>query len=108
MRVHFSSITSLISTRATEFPNHPIISVPNKDFQYTSYTYKDINDGGNRLAAHYVAEEGIKPRGKGDRETKLVTTLLAPSGIDYAIHEIALAKMGKLNGPLDWLISTTS
>lgn len=90
----FSSITEMVEVRAQETPDYPIIAVPDKSFQFHQYTYRDIDNGANRLA-HYYVSLGVKPRQKGDTETSIVTAMLAPSSIDYAINELAFAKMGK-------------
>jgi acyl-CoA synthetase (AMP-forming)/AMP-acid ligase II len=94
MQFHFHSMTELIETRAREIPDKQVVSVPDKSFNYTSYTYKQINDGADKLAWYYSRREGLVSRNKGDTVTRLNTTLLAPSAVDYAIHELALAKMG--------------
>lgn len=90
----FSSITEMVEVRARETPDYPIIAVPDKQFQFHQYTYRDIDDGANRLA-HYYTSLGVKPREKGDATSSIVTAMLAPSSIDYAINELAFAKMGK-------------
>lgn len=91
---HFSSITEMVEVRAQETPNFPIIAVPDKHFKFHQYSYRDIDDGANRLA-HYYAWLGVKPRTRGDATSSIVTALLAPSSIDYAINELAFAKMGE-------------
>jgi hypothetical protein len=96
----FSSITEMVEVRARETPDYPIIAVPDKQFQFHEYTYADINNGADRLA-HYYTSLGVKPREKGDVTSSIVTAMLAPSSIDYAINELAFAKMGKLL-PLPW------
>ena len=77
-----------------------IVSVPDKQFKFTSYTYKDINEGADRLAHYYHDQEGLEVRKVGDVDTRLNTTIIAPSAIDYAIHELAFAKMGSSRSPL--------
>lgn len=91
---HFSSITEMVEVRAQETPDFPVIAVPDKHFQFHQYSYRDIDDGANRLA-HYYTSLGVKPRQRGDAKSSIVTALLAPSSIDYAINELAFAKMGK-------------
>jgi acyl-CoA synthetase (AMP-forming)/AMP-acid ligase II len=91
---HFSSITEMVEVRARETPDFPIIAVPDRNFQFHRYTYRDIDNGANRLAHHYTSL-GVKPRSRGDAESSIVTAMLAPSSIDYAINELAFAKMGK-------------
>jgi acyl-CoA synthetase (AMP-forming)/AMP-acid ligase II len=95
MQFHFQSMTELLEVRARETPDKEIVSVPDKQFKYTSYTYRDINEGADRLAYHYSKGEGLVVRQNGDVDTRLNTTILAPSAIDYAIHEMAFAKMGE-------------
>ncbi|KAJ9094096.1 hypothetical protein QFC21_006197 [Naganishia friedmannii] len=90
---HFSSITQMVEVRAQETPDFPIIAVPDRNFQFRRYTYRDIDDGANRLA-HYYTSLGVKPRSQGDATSSIVTAMLAPSSIDYAINELAFAKMG--------------
>ncbi|KAJ9111498.1 hypothetical protein QFC22_006525 [Naganishia vaughanmartiniae] len=90
---HFSSITQMVEVRAQETPDFPIIAVPDRNFQFHRYTYRDIDDGANRLAHHYTSL-GVKPRSQGDATSSIVTAMLAPSSIDYAINELAFAKMG--------------
>lgn len=96
---HFSSITEMVEVRAQETPDFPIIAVPDKHFQFHQYSYRDIDDGANRLA-HYYTSLGVKPRQRGDMTSSIVTAMLAPSSIDYAINELAFAKMGKQHAVL--------
>jgi acyl-CoA synthetase (AMP-forming)/AMP-acid ligase II len=91
---HFQSMTEMVEVRAKETPDKEIVSVPDKQFKFTSYTYKDINEGADRLAHYYHDQEGLEVRKVGDVDTRLNTTIIAPSAIDYAIHELAFAKMG--------------
>ena len=91
---HFQSMTEMVEVRAKETPDKEIVSVPDKQFKFTSYTYKDINEGANRLAHYYHDQEELEVRKDGDVDTRLNTTIIAPSAIDYAIHELAFAKMG--------------
>ena len=88
-------MTELVEVRARETPDKEIVSVPDKQFKYTGYTYRDINEGADRLAHYYSKEEGLEVREHGDVDTRLNSTILAPSAIDYAIHELAFAKMGR-------------
>lgn len=99
MQFHFQSMTEMIEVRARETPDKEVVSVPDKQFKFTSYTYREINDGADRLARYYNEQEGLEVRQEDDVETQLNTTILAPSAIDYAIHELAFAKLGELVAP---------
>lgn len=76
------TINGLLKSRSATHPNFKILSVPNRDLVFESYTYSDIHTAGTLLANYYASEEGggIPMRAIGDRESKMVVGLLAPSG----------------------------
>jgi hypothetical protein len=97
MRTLFSSVTEMVEARAQEFPDYEIVGVPDKSFHFSRYTYRHLDETSTRLA-HYYTDAGFKPRTCGDTTTQLVVALLAPSGFDYIVNELALVKMGELSG----------
>jgi acyl-CoA synthetase (AMP-forming)/AMP-acid ligase II len=97
MRTSFSSVTEMIEARAAEFPDYEIVGVPNKSFVYDRYTYLQLDETSTRLA-HYYTNAGFKSRTHGDTTSQLVVALLAPSGFDYVVNELALVKMGEFGG----------
>lgn len=57
---------------------------------------QELDVAASLLAHHYASPEGgaIPLRAKGDNSTKLTAALLAPSGFDLIIAELALLRMG--------------
>ncbi|KAI5478357.1 hypothetical protein MNV49_005208 [Pseudohyphozyma bogoriensis] len=88
----YLSLTQLLVERAHEFKDSFILGVPDKNLKITSYTYGQIELAVNLLATHYATV--LTPRAKGDAATKLTVALLAPSGYDYVITELALSRIG--------------
>ncbi len=94
MRTLFSSVTEMIEARAEEFPDYEIVGVPDKAFVFNRYTYLQLDETSTRLA-HYYTKAGFRPRAHGDTTGQQVVALLAPSGFDYIVNELALLKMGE-------------
>ncbi|GAA5849618.1 hypothetical protein JCM9279_007290 [Rhodotorula babjevae] len=87
----FKSVNELLPSRSKQYPDVPILGVPGKDGLIRSYTYRELETATNLLAHHLATV--IPPRAKGDTSS-LTCALLAPSGYDYAVHEMALVRVG--------------
>lgn len=110
----FKSINELLPSRASQYPGAPlcallpfatflltpaappsadvpILGVPGRDGLVRSYTYLELETATNLLAHHLATV--IPPRAKDDTSS-LTCALLAPSGYDYAVHEMSLVRIG--------------
>ena len=69
--------------------------MPSKDLKFTTYTFEGLNTSANLLATYYASKEGgsIPVRAKGDTQP-MTCALLAPSGLDFFVNELALVRMG--------------
>ncbi|GAA5860908.1 hypothetical protein JCM8547_003885 [Rhodosporidiobolus lusitaniae] len=81
-----------LPTRARQLPDLPVLGTTDADGQATSRTFGELEAAVNLLATHYAST--VPPRQPGDATTKLTCALLAPSGLDYAINELALCRIG--------------
>ncbi|TNY17771.1 L-aminoadipate-semialdehyde dehydrogenase [Rhodotorula diobovata] len=88
----FASVNEVLPARAASHPDVPILGVPGKDGVVRTYTYSELERATNLLAYHLASV--VPPRAKGDATTKMTCALLAPSGYDYAINEMALVRIG--------------
>ncbi|GJN93246.1 hypothetical protein Rhopal_006293-T1 [Rhodotorula paludigena] len=88
----FSSVSEILPTRAAQYPDVPVLGVPGKDGSVRNYVYRELEAATNLLASFYA--KVIPPRARGDAASKLTCALLAPSGYDYAISEMALSRIG--------------
>lgn len=95
MRTDFFSIPELLEWRASELPvDFEIVGVPDRHFNLQKYTYTQLDHASTRLAHHYTNSGSLKPRARGDADSKLVVALMAPSSYEYVVTELALVKMG--------------
>ncbi|GAA5820969.1 hypothetical protein JCM11251_001899 [Rhodosporidiobolus azoricus] len=88
----FQSANQLLPARARDFEDLPILGVSDHEGKATAYTYGQLEKAVNLLATYYASI--VPPRQAGDATSKLTCALLAPSGFDYAITELALCRIG--------------
>ncbi|KAI5479365.1 L-aminoadipate-semialdehyde dehydrogenase [Pseudohyphozyma bogoriensis] len=89
----FLSYLDFIATRIKEVPDLEIFGVPDASFNYRRYTLAQLDAYSNRLARVYAAGGAVPPRKSSDVGTKVIS-YLAPSSFEYAVNEMAMAKMG--------------
>ncbi|KAG6378293.1 hypothetical protein JVT61DRAFT_14008 [Boletus reticuloceps] len=88
------SLNQLIADRVREHPDLQILAIPDKNFNYTTYTTAEL-DAAASLLANYLRDTGALPgRAKGDATSRLTVGLLGVSNIDYVVTEMALYRMG--------------
>jgi long-chain acyl-CoA synthetase len=83
------NISSLLIESAARKPDHPAIR-----FQERTITYKDLNGEVDRLS-HGLVRAGLRP---GD-----ICVLMMPNSVDWAIVYYALAKVGAVVLPVNFL-----
>ncbi|KAF8441638.1 L-aminoadipate-semialdehyde dehydrogenase [Boletus edulis BED1] len=88
------SLNQLIADRVRKHPDLQILAIPDKNFNYTTYTTAEL-DAAASLLANYLRDTGALPgRAKGDATSRLTVGLLGVSNIDYVVTEMALYRMG--------------
>ncbi|KIV84601.1 hypothetical protein PV11_00373 [Exophiala sideris] len=85
------TITELVSLRASELPNEPVLGYPSHDHDYIEYTFSDLESFSVRLAKIY--SEVLPARTASERDTRVVA-LLGLSNLDYFITALALSRLG--------------
>lgn len=85
------TITELISLRAKDLPDEPILGYPSHDLEYVEYTFSDLEAYSTRLARVYLK---LLPVRISSREDAKVVALLGPSNLDYVITALALSRLG--------------
>ncbi|GAA6034265.1 hypothetical protein JCM8097_003814 [Rhodosporidiobolus ruineniae] len=88
----FQSVNQLLPARAREYPNLEVLGTTDAEGNATAHTFSQLETAVNLLATYYASI--VPPRQAGDATTKLTCALLAPSGFDYAINELALVRIG--------------
>ncbi|KAM0749958.1 L-aminoadipate-semialdehyde dehydrogenase [Meredithblackwellia eburnea MCA 4105] len=88
----FKSVTEMIKTQSKQYKDSVVLGVPDKDLKIQLYTYAQLELAINLLATHYATI--IPTRPKRDTTSVLRVALLAPSGYDYAVTEMALSRLG--------------
>ncbi|KAH7929842.1 putative aminoadipate reductase [Leucogyrophana mollusca] len=88
------SVNQLIAERTREYPDLEILGIPDKNFNYTKYTFTELDVAASLLAHHLVDSALLPPRAKGDATTEMTCGLLGISNIDYVVTEMALYRMG--------------
>ncbi|ORY46225.1 hypothetical protein BCR35DRAFT_356262 [Leucosporidium creatinivorum] len=89
---NLQSVTELLQSRAATHPDTFILGIPDKSLRITNYTFGQLEAATNCAANHYASV--IPPRRSGDVESKLTVALLASSGYDFLITELALSRLG--------------
>ena len=82
------SINELLKKRVEDHPNVEIMSVPDREFKYRSYTYKQLDDAVSRLARHYQVKRLVPTTSSS------VIGMLSKSGIHYAVNMLAFVRLG--------------
>ncbi|GAA5892683.1 hypothetical protein JCM6882_000555 [Rhodosporidiobolus microsporus] len=88
----FQSANQLLPARARDFEDVPVLGVVDENLEANAVTFGQLEKAVNLLATHYASV--VPPRQKGDATSKLTCALLAPSGFDYAVNELALCRIG--------------
>ncbi|KAF8511947.1 L-aminoadipate-semialdehyde dehydrogenase [Hysterangium stoloniferum] len=90
----FHSVNHLVQVRVAHAPDDIILAVPDVTLKYTKYTNRELDIAATLMAKHYV-DAGLLPgRAVGDSTSQLTVGLLAQSGFDYIVNELALARLG--------------
>ncbi|KAH7912004.1 L-aminoadipate-semialdehyde dehydrogenase [Hygrophoropsis aurantiaca] len=88
------SVNQLIAERTRDYPDLEILGIPDKNFNYTKYTFADLDEAASLLAHHLTDNDILPARAKGDSTTRMTVGLLGISNIDYVVTEMALYRMG--------------
>ncbi|ORY88492.1 acetyl-CoA synthetase-like protein [Leucosporidium creatinivorum] len=89
---NLQSVTELLQSRARTHPDTFVLGCPDRNLKITNYTFGELEAATNCAAHHYASL--IPPRAAGDSNSKLTVALLASSGYDYLITELALSRIG--------------
>lgn len=94
--VPFQSINALVRSRAESHPDRLVFAAANKQLELSRWTFAAVDAAATLLAEFYASPRGgsLPVRAKGDTTSALTVGLLAPSGFEYIIHELALVRMG--------------
>ncbi|KAI1627955.1 hypothetical protein EDD37DRAFT_560252, partial [Exophiala viscosa] len=85
------TITELLSLRASELPNEPILGYPSHDHDYVEYTFSDLESFSARLAEIYST---VLPARSSSHQDARVVALLGLSNLGYSITALALSRLG--------------
>jgi carbohydrate kinase (thermoresistant glucokinase family) len=85
------TISELISQRALQSPNHPILGYPSQGVEYVEYTYDQLERFANTGAAHYAT---LLPLRLSSEEPERIVAILGPSTLDYFVTVLALSRLG--------------
>lgn len=85
------TISELISIRARQRPNQPILGYPSHGIEYVEYTYGELDRFAN-AGASKLAEE--LPLRQTSNEGNRVVAILGPSTLDYFVTVLALSRLG--------------
>ena len=85
------TITELISQRARQHPDEPILGYPSSGIDYVEYTFNQLEAFSQAAASQYA--QGLPIRCSSDEEAQVVA-LLGASNLDYVIATLALSRLG--------------
>lgn len=85
------TITELISQRARQHPDEPILGYPSSGVDYVEYTSSQLEAFSQVAAAQYAKE--LPLRYSSDEDAQVVA-LLGASNLDYVIATLALSRLG--------------
>lgn len=85
------TISELISIRAKQRPNQPILGYPSQGIEYIEYTYQQLDRFAN-AGASKLAED--LPLRQSSEENPRVVAILGPSTLDYFVTVLALSRLG--------------
>lgn len=94
MTLKYVSVNQAIRERVSDHPDHPILLVPDRQLNFSFYTFRQLDDSATLMAHHFDQLNLVPKRRTGDIESKLVVGLFMQSSYDYVIIELALIRLG--------------
>ncbi|KAF3763913.1 hypothetical protein M406DRAFT_332357 [Cryphonectria parasitica EP155] len=85
------TVDALLRSRATTYPNLPIVSYPKSGVDYVDYTYQQLDVFAYRVARHL---ESSIPTRTTSAQKRTTVALLGPSNLEYLVTLLALFKAG--------------
>ena len=85
------TITELISVRAKQLPEEPILGYPSEGIDYVEYTFSQLDTLSLRASQLYSSRLPLRTRSDEDAQ---VVALLGVSNLDYVITALALTRLG--------------
>ena len=88
-----SSVNKLLQRRVEKHPDHIIVTVPDREFKYSKYTFSQLDQAVSKLTAHLVVTRPWVSQLPAEKESRAVG-FLSKSGFHFAVHELALIRLG--------------
>ncbi len=85
------TITELVSQRAEQHSDEPILGYPSSGVEYVEYTFRQLETFSQNAAFLYARE--LPVRSSSDEDARVVA-LLGASNLDYVIATLALSRLG--------------
>ncbi|PGH16162.1 hypothetical protein AJ79_01929 [Helicocarpus griseus UAMH5409] len=85
------TISELISIRAKQKPNQPILGYPSQGIEYVEYTFAQLDRFTNAGASQLARDLPLR---QSSTEKQCVVAILGPSTLDYFVTILALSRLG--------------
>ena len=85
------TISELISQKAKQHPDEPILGYPSSGVQYVEYTFSQLEAFSRTAASRYAKK--LPVRSSSDEDARVIA-LLGASNLDYVIATLALSRLG--------------
>ena len=85
------TITELISRRAKDLPDEPILGYPSNGTEYEEYTFSQLDALSAKAASIYAKQLPLRT---SSQDAERVVAILGTSNLDYVIALLALSRLG--------------
>ncbi|KAL9623500.1 MAG: hypothetical protein Q9160_002180 [Pyrenula sp. 1 TL-2023] len=86
------SVNELLRRRVQDHPNEIVVTVPDQHFNYSTYTFSQLDQAVSKLAWHLTTKPWVSTALLSGQAP--VVGFLSKSGFHYATHTLALSRLG--------------